>query len=555
MTERNTLHAAVRRDLESGRPEAAFDRCVQAGQSPRLRERTYALDLLRSVAGRVPLAAQTRARTHALDRARLAWPVAPDSHGAVAFPTVGSSDSNCACFVTARVRPSETVDDVVPDGISADTAQAVRCALDAARGLLQSSDRFSVSFAGPAGWTGPSAGLAVGLAAVSAARGLQSPAFVVASGRVEPDGRVVAVGKIDAKAALLAAARPRAQLLVAVEDDPGTPRCLPMPTLQHAVEHAFNTIAQDPSDVVDKVNQAVRRGSWLEASRLATTVVEHRHLEPVDAVVLLSVRLAAANHAGDAALARQLQPDLDRALGSAGPEDAAVMALGTLAVSAVDRLDASGAHALADRALALRPTDGRHRLHAWGPKALAHLVSGEFEQAVALRQKSLRLAERSAHSDKARCLGDLSAALLRAGHESEALDRALEAIAVATRQRSRMPYRDVTLPFLQYHAACAFAAVGDRAAAQEALRPAIEAPGLAPRLYAQLLAAELDQNRSRVDELWRLLPEQVRATPVVAALFERAAAAIGDGAAAQRLVARFGLPPESVGEAARRVPY
>ena len=78
---------------------------------------------------------------------------------------------------------------------------------------------------------------------------------------------------------------------------------------------------------------------------------------------------------------------------------------------------------------------------------------------------------------------------------------------------------------------------------------------LVPRIFVQLLDAELDHDLGAVTAAWQSLPAWVQDNPMVCALVERTRARLGDPAAALQLVGRFGLAAADVDEAGRRLPY
>ena len=552
------LGRTVRAALEAGRPERALDHCAAAARgAPDFRVRRHAALLLAAVAPRVPVAARTSARRGAVRGLLDPWPEPPATVGAVAFPTVRGECGGCTddCFVVARVSISAAAGDDLPAGLDPTTRAAVQAALAAARALTQSDAGLALRVDGPGGWRGDSLGLAVALAAVSALTGRRVPHDIVATGRVTAAGRVEAVGHLPAKSTLLREARPRARMLVAQANHDQDPKRTPVSDLDGARAEVWRLgTGQDLDVALDQVRSRFKEGRWLEAAGLAASLGGQVELEDSERVELLGMQLAAANHSGDATHGTELEAELEALLAAGLRGEAAAQALGSLAVKAVDALDADTAEGLAERAISLLPADSEHLVHALGPMALVRRLQGRFEASVALRRRSLGLAHRTEHP---RCLGDLSAALLNAGHPAEALAQAEAALATLDGMRRRPGYRETTRPFVRHHQARALAANGRVTEARAIFAEVAAFPGLAPSLFAHLADCALDPEAglARVEQHQDRQPAFIRDLPIIDALYARARAQLGDARAAARLCTLLGLPGDAVHEAGRRLPY
>lgn len=555
---RAALHRALQAHLDHGRSDLALDAALEAlADAPDLGRRRYAWQAVRALVNRLPAAAWSFRRRRALPRGLEPEPARP-TVGLLAFPTVQAGDSRTGptdCFVEARVTAASGPADDLPEGLSPAVTRAIEDALVAVRRLEPDAGALAVRFLGPRDWSGPSCGLAVGLAALSRLRGVPVEGFWVASAQVQPDGCVGPVGSMEAKSALRAVARPRARMLVAVADAGTDDRRVGVADLQEAFAEASGSGRDDPQPALDAMTRAMKQGDWVGAARTAGALDGHPYLEPDELVLVKALLVAAANHSGRSDEARALEGDLLGCIDKAGSCKAALHALGNLAMSAVDRLDPETALALAERGIRLWPTRGEHLLYVQGPAAFAACLLGDFERAVSLRRDNVALCEETAPVHLPRSLGDLAQTLLRTGAAEEAVavaERGLRVLDETVRWRA---YRDVTRPFLHHHHARALAAVGRLEAARAANARAGRVPMLVPRIFVQLLDAELDGDRAAVEAAWARLPGWTQHNPMVCALVERTRARLGDTDAAQRLVQRFKLPLDALEEAGRRLPY
>ena len=375
---------------------------------------------------RLPAAAWSFRRRRALPRGLEPEPARP-TVGLLAFPTVQAGDSRTGptdCFVEARVTAASGPSDDLPEGLSPAVTRAIEDALVAVRRLEPGAGSLAVRFLGPRDWSGPSCGLAVGLAALSRLRGVPVEGFWVASAQVQPDGCVGPVGSMEAKSALRAVAgggcswpwRTRAP----TTGVSGWPICGGL----RGGERVRPGRSPASPGCHDPRHEAGRLG---RGCRTAGALDGHPYLEPDELVLVKALLVAAVNHSGRSDEARALEGDLLRCIDKAGSCKAALHALGNLAMSAVDRLDPETALALAGRGIRLWPTRGEHLLYVQGPAAFAACLLGDFERAVSLRPDNVSLCEETAPVHLPRSLGDLAQTLLRTG-------AAEEAVAVAERE-------------------------------------------------------------------------------------------------------------------------
>lgn len=524
----SALRFEVEAALAAGRPERAWDLAAAAFGGDSASEVSYARRLL--LALQVPEAAWTAARQSLARQAEIPRQPEPEAIGRVVFPAVDARGEGR--FVTARAT------------LDAQDSPGFEAPLDAARRALERPElRFRVSFDAN-DWTGDSAGLAVGLAACSAAQSRALSPMLAATGALDADGRVRPVGRVPEKLHLRREARPRCRLLCPQDDRADHPALVPVERLRDALDAAGFHAAVDLQEGMDRIRSLDRDGDWLNAARAAAALVEHPELTDEERLELWVLLLTAANHGADAASQAELAPRLDALLTTVDPGNLTVMAraIGSRAVQRIDALDPDGAA----ETLALaagRAWPAGARVYLGGPRALLATLRGDHAAALALREQNLRDAP---PDEKPRCLGDLSDALLRIGRLYEALDAAEQALAQAEQLKRRLGYQQQTSRYLRLHRARALAALGRGDEALAALAPLEHAPGLDPRLRAVLLRAEITGDRADLPRIGAVLPS---------ALIDRTLARLGDADAAARLLA---LPPFrglTPGEAARRLPY
>lgn len=534
----SALRSAVQRALDAGHPEQAWDIAAAARDADAARTRLHADSLLRFLAPKLPEAAWIAPRVSLAGRLEIHRVAEGEQIGRVVFPAVGGDEGR---FIGVRARLAESDE----GGFSKE--------LDAVRALLKKPElRFSLSFDFDA-WSGDSAGLAVGLAAYSAACRLALSPLTAATGALDDAGRVRPVGHMPEKLRLRHAARPRCRLLVPADDAVDHPSVIPVSSLEEAIEAAGLRHADDLTRSLARIHELDKQGDWLAAARAAAVMEDQAALTDEERLELLLLRLLASNHVVDTAAQAELGPRVDTLVGQVDPERREVLAraIGSRAVQRLDNLDLDGARetlALADSRSFPKPI----QVHIDGPRALLATSSGEHDLALALRVDNVA---RAATDEKPRCLGDLADALLRLGRADDALARADDALALAEQVTRRLGYQQLTTRYLRLHRARALAALDRRDEARAVLEPVRCAPGLDPRVRAELLLAEILEDSAVIDRLAATLSAGTLASPLVAALLDRSRARLGDAEAAKRLCA---LPPfATLGweEAARRLPY
>ncbi len=544
-----SLRAAIRRALDAGRPERAWDLAAGAYERGDSRVRYDARRLLKYIVRQLPRAAWTPERAGCAAEIGLGLrPLDGSRVGVVAFPAVGLGGGRFVAVTAAR-----SDGDDLPEWLDDRSAAQVRDALDAARTVLGERSSWTITFDAE-GWGGASCGLAVALAAISAARDEPHPAGVVATGGVRADARVVHVGRAPEKRRLHREARPMARMLVPREWEGVRPAELPVGTVAEALER-FGAGGAAIDQRLREVRDADRGGDWVRAARLAEEVWERAgagELEEGERIMLIGALLAAANHGVDEPARRRWEAELASLLSSDQSDDLMARALGSRIVIAVDRLDLTGA----GEALALaraRPWGSVARMHIDGSAALVATLSGDHERALALRRENLVRARRSAKTELARCLGDLSDALLRTGQPERALEAA--DCALATDVGRRRGYLRRTRCYLTLHRARALLALGRGAEALRALDASARLPGPDPELRLRLLRARILGDGALVEGVWEELAGDHRADVLLGALISRTRFQLGDARAGRELVALpvfSGLEPR---EAARRLPY
>lgn len=547
------LRKAVLAALDEGRPERAWDLAAEVWASAPMRDRVEARRLLHSLGPRVPPAAWSTERSRVARGVGVEQPRAVDRIGAVAFPAVDPQGEGR--FIEARARRITGRGDQLPEGLDPETLDALYAALDGVRATLdEPGARFSIELDPIPGWRGGSAGLAVALAALSAARALPLSPLVAATGRVDPIGRVGGVGLIAEKLRLRQAARPHARMLVPMEDDPNYPPAIPVGSLREAMGALELGDLESVAARVRRVRDLDAEGDWLEAARHAEPLVQDPDLTDDERLDTLVVLLAAANHLADVPSQERWTSCLSAHAVLLDADDGVeglARAIGSRAVHHIDALDPIGARevlALAES----RRWRASSRVHLDGPAALLCTLTGDHVRALRTRQTSL---DRASVDQRGRCLADLADALLRMDRPVEALERVEQGLELVSTGRRRSGYQDASARYLHLHRARALAALDRQEEALVALDRPSRAPGLDPWLRAALLAAEIREAPGAVGNAQRVLPSWAMSSPLVGALLDRSLARLGDPEAARRLLA---LPPFQgldLDEAARRLPY
>jgi len=535
--------------LDAGQPAQAWEVAARAFSAERGRTRHYALSLLGALAPHLPGAAWTVERRMLAGRLRVLVLDPITRTGVVAFPTVGKDGG---AFVAAHVQRVGGVHDHLPQALAEDSREAVGLALDAARRVLNNNAVFRVEFDRFGDWGGESCGLAVALAAVSAARGIEVPDHLVATGRVvAANGAIGTVDSLSEKISLLQVERPKARLLVPGDGARLHPSAVAVRDLCSAVELLTPRSLTDLDEPFDEIRRFDRNGDWLQAARLAAGVVDVPELETHERLNCLAVLLMAANHSADAVAYERWSVRLDQLAELKTGRDLA-RAIGGRAVGAIDRLQPDAARSALELADG-RSWDPEDRVHLLGPQALLAILEGRFEEAVELRRESLGIAARF---ERPRCLGDLGDALLRLGDVEAALKHIQEGLSLVASARRRRGYIFLTERFLQLHHARALAALEQPEPARLELERLKCVSSADLRLRARLALAELNGDPALVAAAESDLPRWMRDALVVRALIDRTLGRLGDDAARKKLVSAGRVFDGVAFEAAaRRLPY
>jgi len=539
-----TLRTAVDGALTAGRPERAWDRAFVAWAGGNRADRHHAGQVLRWLAARLPDAAWIDDRRAQAGRVQAVLSLSPSEPGCVAFPAVGGDASR---FVQVTVTLADADD--LPLVLDALTADAVRDALAAARRLRATESGLRVHFDAK-DWEGPSCGLAVALAAVSALDGVPISPCVAATGAVRPDGRIEDVGADHAKLELRREARPRARLLVPRSWGADEPAIVPVGDLAAAVAAATGTL-DDPEPLLQRVRTHDRAGEWIEAARVAEPLLDHPGLDEVERQRLIVLLILAANHGADPDARRRWTARLDPCRLAGRDLEAWARAVGSRVVAHVDALDPVGAREVLDLAPAERLAPDL-QVHWRGPAALLATLEGRHADALVLREANV--ADASA-DERPRCLGDLADALLRVGRLDEALAAADAGLVLAREHQRRRPYLARTGVYLALHRGRALLALGRTDEALAQVHAAAPLPGPDPRFRLQLLEAEARGSPDLAERAWRSLPAGLMREPLIHLLAWRSLRRLGRPQAAGALpdVAAFrGVSEEEIGG---RLPY
>lgn len=539
--------------LDEGRPERAWDQAAAAYSSGSMRERVFARRQMAAVLDRMPEAAWTEPRRRAAEGAGLTPARPVDRIGVMAFPAVDAS--GVGRFVEVRVGTAEGDADLLPEGLDQHTTDALREALDGARHtLLDARVRFSIQMDEVHSWNGPSAGLAVALGAVSAARALPLSPLVAATGQVSASAHVHGVGLLREKLRLRHEARPHARMLVPSDEIPRHPSALPVYTLNQAMSTLGVRGQANVAEAARRASQLDAQGDWIGAARGAEAVVDDPDLTDDERLDMMVLLLAAANHLADRGAAERWSARLSATAQILDPDEGTeglARAIGSRVVHRIDALDPAAAR----RELALaegRPWRSSSRVHLLGPAALLATLTGDLAGALDLRRAGLKRAD---VDQRGRCMADLGDALLRLGRAEEALELVDRALELGATSRRWTGYQDLSARYLHLHRARALAALGLPHEARAALEHPLRSPGLDPWLRAALLLAEINQDRGEVEAVRRRLPDWASKSPLVGALVDRSLARLGHAEASARLLATHPFEGLDLAEAARRLPY
>ena len=434
-----------------GRPERLWDALVGAhAEAPTPRERYLLQGRIQELAPRLPWGAWSRERR---DQAHGfgVTPTAGPPRGVCAFPAINGVDDR---FVEVRVRLHPHRDH--SDDLEPIAAGAVRDAFAAARRYLCSRQTFALSVETP-DFQGGSLGLAVALAAVSAATGEALRPGIVATGRGRPDGRVELVGGCAEKLSLLGEARGKATLLAPAAWTTASFCAHLVSDLDEAVKASGVPRTDKLWARLEGTRASHARGQWREAARSARALMALPALDTEERYELATVLLMAANHLGDTEGASEWAQSLEDLKGARVDDRWQAQALCSMLVAAVDRFDLPGVRALSER-LRLLSWSRTARVHVSGTLALGALALGDLDAAIRLRSENL---EQAPPAEVPRCLGDLAEALRRGGRVDEAVRTAETAVARLETTRMAPALLRTTRTYALLHAARARRALGD----------------------------------------------------------------------------------------------
>lgn len=529
------------------RPDLAWDHAAELAAMGSPEEQHAAHRYLRRIAELVPNPAWGRERRTQAARLRFAPREERREIGVMRFPVVPGGGEE-SWFAEARVEVIASREDRVPDGLEERAARAARRAFGAAREVLGTAARFTVEVPRV---EGGSLGLAVGLAACSAARANPIGEAWSATGELDETGHVRGVGHLPEKQRLHHIARPRGNLLV-----PASSGCQGRARIQE-VEHLRDALhamaippSADPAAELAQVQGQFVHGDWVAAAAAGERLRDHPGLEDAERLELLALLLTARNHQSNGAAARELVEELKAMVAAAVPSLALARAVGSTAIHFVDEFQpdrAREAFAVAGHFTDWRPDE---RVHLDGSAALLALLEGDRDRALALRQDNVR---RASPDERPRCLGDLAEALRRCGRPGDALDAAQEALRAIERRPGG--YRNQTRPFVRLYAARACRALGDRRAALQHLERAEPPSGTDVSFRIALERAALEESPDRARDAYRLLGD-AREARVYRALYFRTLVSLGDTTAESPLRdAMLASNDVAVAELSARIPY
>lgn len=222
------IRSRAQETLRNAGPEAAWDYAAAFLGSSDIPTRDTAAWLLRQIAPRMSPAGCDDDRR--LREARLAG-IKRHPRSAIGefeFPGLGNNSR----FLPVRVTFTQAEADLLPAALDPKTEEAIRAALDAARGLTGERERLQVVMSAEV--TGTSLGLAVGLAAISRLQNLAlEDTRFVATGALSAKGLVSEVEGFERKLQVLKRDRPKATMLVPSDFGSGE-GLAPVATLEEA---------------------------------------------------------------------------------------------------------------------------------------------------------------------------------------------------------------------------------------------------------------------------------------------------------------------------------
>lgn len=540
-----TLRDVVCHHLNEGRPERAFDAAAKVRHSGGAEQRYYARQLLTSLTNRVPEAAWIPIRAQEARSAGASRRSPTPEVGRMAFPVV-AGDSGC--FLEVRASLSST--DEWPERLGEVARRAGEVALEAVRRLVPGL-HVRVHVPLEPDWDGPSWGLALALAALSAHHQVPVSDRMTATGQITSDGEIRPVSGKAEKVAMHREARPRAVMLVPTDwTDLVHPNLRRLSLLKKAWELCAPG-QRDLTAAMTQIKTDDQQGRWDQAAAGAQSLLDEEALDDAERGYLIVLLLQDANHRGDkAAQAHWTERILALDANGIG-EIVAARALGSRVVSCIDGLDEPAARRVLEVASA-RQWQAPSLPHLNGPRASWLTLTGEHDRAAALRRST---AEIDDEGERARCLGDLAEATRRLGNAELALATVRDALATANSSHRRNGYQRLTKAYLRLYEARCLRALGNPDEALEALAEAGGTPGIDPHVRIRLLEAEIREDLPMMDLEWEGLPSWAVETPAVQALFERARAHLGDHRAEAALLARPVFRGLDLAEASRRLPY
>ena len=531
----------------------AVELALKEYQESRTTDRLDARERLQWLAQRLPCATVDSGVRNSLSEAGVRFTPQAPRVGRGWFPVTAGADSKARMvFCDVRLLADGRRDEI--PFLETSTARAVQNALVAVRSARRVETPIQLEFSA-GDWAGPSCGLAVALAVVSALEGRPLEPRLAYTGEVATDGRIVSVGGFDDKLALLHDSWASGVLIAPGTWPNGGSRVHLVAELGEAVSRGFGTCYLDRT--ISDFESAERETRWADAARLADLLLVGQSREDLtddERLRLTVARLAAANHEGDASNGRTWADEVRELLASRRDLGAEVArALGTTAIHHIDCVDFDGARRLFD-ALPLVEFNDKDRVHLLGPRALLAITDGDFELAVSLRRRSLESAEKS---ERPRCMGDLADALRRAGQLEEAravIGEGLELIRRATRGPGQIAR---TQAYLMLHAVRIARSLGDLSAARQMLQsePLNDSPDFRHRWELERIwvsGGDLLALRS----WWDAVKAPLRSLPVFVCLRDAEFACAGDSEALERFVSAWPTTcPRHARTARARVPY
>ncbi|HRI49326.1 MAG TPA: hypothetical protein PLW65_04020 [Pseudomonadota bacterium] len=552
---REQVRAAIRR----GRPDVAFDRVAEILLSGRhgLAAQYEALSLLDYVAQRVPATAATADRRAAAAQLQVALAQPRRRVGSAEFPAVAGSYGR---FVAVSVSASHGADEIHPADLAVETQEATHAALVAARSLAGDTRPLRIDFecGEEEVIRGRSCGLAVGMAVVSFLHRLELPETYLFSGELAPHGRLLGVAGVAEKLALRRECRPQAVLVLPAEHHTDEPCVEHAGTLTEVLDRLGIHPEMDLTSVLAAVRNDYHCGRWPAAAQRAQALLLQPSLRIEERLELHTILLAAANHRGDQAQAREQAAAMQRLLTDHSiPSQLAAIALANAAVQAVDFLRPAEAEALLAQAaeLSIKPTDPAW-IHVSGTRARVRILQGDLAAALTIRKQNAQLCR---DDERARCLGDLADGYLRSGElelAGEALSAARRALAELRSQRRRREYLRQTESYLTLYAVRLSVARADVEQARALLAPVARLPAeqlIELRIESALLATSVEERLDAIDCLFSSLPHQDQ--PIFRVLYLRARLLAGDGSAQSGLQTMLGLSGVAGSALCSRIPY